>query len=217
MNRNRLHHNQKNKSSNVRACPDCDLLQSIPLLLPNEFAYCLRCNATLLKNQKNSLNRSLSFAVTGLILFFIANLFPLITLKALSLTQNGTVLSTAWVLFEMDRPLLSLVMLFTTFIFPALTLLGTVYVLLQIKTNRINDYTAPLFRFLHHTHIWGMLEILMLAILVTVVKLGDLAEVIFGVSLYAFCLLILAMTLLDYYLNPHDIWNSIRQYNRESK
>lgn len=217
MNRNRLHHNQKNRSSNVRACPDCDLLQSIPLLLPNEFAYCLRCNATLLKNQKNSLNRSLSFAVTGLILFFIANLFPLITLKALSLTQNGTVLSTAWVLFEMDRPLLSLVMLFTTFIFPALTLLGTVYVLLQIKTNRINDYTAPLFRFLHHTHIWGMLEILMLAILVTVVKLGDLAEVIFGVSLYAFCLLILAMTLLDYYLNPHDIWNSIRQYNRESK
>ena len=193
------------------ACPDCDLIQALPTLQAGEVAYCIRCNATLFKNLKNSVDRSLAFAITGLILFIIANLFPLLSLKAMGLTQDGTLLSTSLSLFQADRPFLSILILLTTFIFPATTLLGTIYILLQVKNNRINAYTAPLFRFLRSTDAWGMLEIFMLAVLVAVVKLGDLAEVIHGVSLYAFCLLILSLTLLSYSLNPHDVWNKLRQ------
>jgi paraquat-inducible protein A len=193
------------------ACPDCDLIQTLPPLQIGEVANCIRCNATLFKNQKNSVDRSLAFAITGLILFIIANLFPLLSLKAMGLTQDGTLLSTSMSLFQADRPFLSIVILLTTFVFPATTLLGTIYILLQVKNNRINAYTAPLFRFLRSTDAWGMLEIFMLAVLVAVVKLGDLADVIYGISLYAFCLLIISLTLLSYSLNPHDVWNKLRQ------
>lgn len=192
------------------ACPDCDLIQTLPPLSIGEVANCARCNATLFNNQKNSIDRSLAFAITGFILFVIANLFPMLSLKAMGVIQEGTLLSTSVTLYQSDRPLLSLVMLLTTIIFPATTLLGTIYILFQVKTNSINDYTAPLFRFIRSTDAWGMLEIFMLAILVSVVKLGDLADVIFGVSLYAFCLLILALSLLSYSLNPHDVWNKLR-------
>lgn len=192
------------------ACPDCDLIQDIPPLAVGESAHCIRCNATLFTNQRNSVNRSLAFAITGLILFVIANMFPLLSLKALGVTQDGTLLSTAISLFKADRPLLSIIVLLTTIIFPATTLLGTIYILIQVKTNQLNTYTAPLFRFLRSTDAWGMLEIFMLAVLVSVVKLGDLADVIYGVSLYAFCLLIIALTLLSYSLNPQDIWRLLR-------
>jgi paraquat-inducible protein A len=192
------------------ACPDCDLILSIPPLAPNEVAHCIRCHATLFKNHKNSINRALAFAITGLILFVISNLFPLLSLKAIGLTQESSLLSTATVLFQQEQPLLAVIMLLTTFIFPATTLLGTIYVLLQVKTNYINSHTATLFRFLRSTDAWGMLEIFMLAILVSMVKLGDVADVIYGVSLYAFCLLILSLTLLSYSLNPHDVWNKLR-------
>ena len=129
----------------------------------------------------------------------------------MGLTQDGTLLSTSFALFQADRPLLSIVMLLTTFVFPATTLLGTIYILLQVRNNQINAYTASLFRFLRSTDAWGMLEIFMLAVLVAVVKLGDLADVIYGVSLYAFCLLILSLTLMSHSLNPHDVWNKLRQ------
>jgi len=195
------------------ACPDCDLIQAIPALSMGESAKCLRCNATLFKNQKNSLDRSLAFALTGLILFFIANMFPLLSLKAIGAAQDGTLLSTSFSLIEAERPFLGIIILLTTFVFPATTLIGTIYILIQVKTNQINEYTAPLFRFLRSTDAWGMLEIFMLAVLVSVVKLGDLADVVFGVSLYAFCLLILSLTLLSYSLNPHDVWNSLRYKN----
>ena len=206
------HHQIDMQISNI-ACPDCDLIQTIPPLSKNQIAHCLRCNATLFENKENSINRSLAFAITGLILFIISNLFPLISLKALGLVQEGTLLTTALSLFKEGQPLLGVLMFLTTIIFPATTLLGTIYILLQVKANKTNRYTAPIFRFLRSTDAWGMLEILMLAILVTLVKLGDIADVIMGTSLYAFCLLILSLTLLSHSLNPHDVWNKLRTKN----
>ena len=192
------------------ACHDCDLLQKLPKLAIDESAHCIRCNAILFRNQKNSVDRSLAFAITGLILYVIANMFPLLSLKALGITQEGTLLSTALSLFKADRPMLSIIMLFTTVIFPATTLLGTIYILIQVKMNQFNDYTAPVFRFLRSTDAWGMLEIFMLAVLVAMVKLGDVADVVFGPSLYAFCLLIISLTLLTHSLNPQDVWSRLR-------
>ena len=192
------------------ACHDCDLLQRIPQLEVGQSANCSRCNAILFRNQKNSVNRSLAFAITGLILYVISNMFPLLSLKALGITQDETLISTSLSLFKADMPFLSIIVLFTTVIFPATTLLGTIYILIQVKMNKFNNYTAPLFRFLRSTDTWGMLEIFMLALLVAMVKLGDVAEVVFGTSLYAFCLLIISLTLLTHSLNPQDVWNRLR-------
>ena len=192
------------------ACHDCDLLQKVPQLRVGQTANCIRCNAFLFKNQRNSVNRSLAFAITGLILYVISNMFPLLSLRALGTTQDETLISTSVSLYKADMPLLSIVVLFTTVIFPATTLLGTIFILIQVKRNKFNDYTAPLFRFLRSTDTWGMLEIFMLALLVAMVKLGDVAEVVFGTSLYAFCLLILSLTLLSNSLNPHDVWSKLR-------
>ncbi len=213
MNSNNLNHIASIPPISRLACPDCDLIQTIPPLADNEVAHCIRCGTTLFKQQKNSINRSLAFAITGLILFIISNLFPLLSLKAVGLTQESSLLSTAFALFDVNQLLLGIVILLTTFIFPATTLLGTIYILMQIKMNRINCYTAPLFRFLRSTDAWGMLEIFLLAILVAVVKLGDVADMIYGVSLYAFCLLILSLSLLSYSLNPQDVWNKLRDSN----
>lgn len=206
------HSNQNQQAENLShlACAHCDLIQCLPKMKLGEIARCIRCNNVLYRNQKNSLNRSLAFAITGLILFIISNLFPLLSLKTMGVTQEGTLFATSLSLLQADRPFLSLVIFLTTIVFPLTTLLGTIYVLIQVKTNRINKYTAPLFRFLRSTDAWGMLEVFMLAVLVSVVKLGDLADVILGVSLYSFCLLILSLSLLSSSLNPHDVWNKLR-------
>ena len=164
----------------------------------------------LFKNQKNSVDRSLAFAISGLLFYIIAHMFPLLSLKALGFLQEGTLLSTSVSLFNAGMPLLSVILFFTTIVFPLTTLLGTIYILLQVKRDKFNSYTAPVFRFLHSTDTWGMLEIFMLAVLVSMVKLGDLADVIFGLSLYAFCFLIISLTFLSHSLNPQDVWSKLR-------
>lgn len=195
----------------VRACHECDLLQQIPTLGNGEVARCQRCGALLKRVHKNSLDRSLAFAITGLILFLVANLFPLISLKALGVAQHGNLISATVALFDAEMPFLGMLMLFTTILFPLFSLLGTIYVLTTIRLNRITPIVAPLFRFLRSTDAWGMLEIFLLALIVAAVKLVDITEVITGISLYAFILLIITLAILSITLNPDDVWDHLRK------
>ncbi len=190
----------------LKICHDCDLIQEIPLLSEGKTARCLRCHSTLEKHRINSLNRSLALALTGIILFILSNLFPLLSLKAAGLSLDSTLLSTSIELFLIDRPFLSILVLFTTIIFPALSLMGMVYVLGSVKIGHESHHIGPIFRFLRSTEVWGMLEVFLLAIIVAGVKLGDLAEVIPGISLYSFFALIVILALLSSTLDPDDVW-----------
>ena len=112
----------------------------------------------------------------------------------------------------MGQPLLALIVFLTTIVFPLLSLIGIIVVLLAVKMRRVNhQFIAPLFRFLMSTEAWGMLEIFLLAVLVALVKLGDLAEIIIGTSLYAFVTLIAVLTLLSLSLDPEDVWQNLRE------
>lgn len=195
----------------ARACHECDLLQQIPTLKHGEVARCQRCGALLKRVHANSVERSLALAITGLILFLVANMFPLISLKALGVAQHGTLFSATMALFNADMPFLGMLMLFTTILFPLFSLLGTIYVLSTIRLNRLTPSVAPLFRFLRSTEAWGMLEIFLLALIVAAVKLVDITEVIPGISLYAFIMLILTLSTLSLSLDPDDVWDHLRK------
>ena len=82
--------NSTQTQATVRACPDCDLLQALPLMEVGQAAYCVRCGCLLSRLRRDSLNRSLAFAVTGIFLFILANLFPFISLSALGVHQDST-------------------------------------------------------------------------------------------------------------------------------
>jgi len=191
----------------LRVCQDCDLVQVVPTLCDNEAAHCLRCHRVLETRKKNALNRSLAWVLTGIILFILSNLFPLLSLKAQGIAYDGTLLSASIELYDRERPWLALVVLLTTFVFPALSLIGTLFVLLATKFRYQSAIIAPLFRFLQSTEVWGMLEVFMLAILVAGVKLGDLADIIMGISLYSFICLIVVLSFLSLSLNPNTIWH----------
>ncbi len=196
----------------ARACHECDLLQYIPILKNREVARCQRCKALLKRRHVMSLERSLAFSITGLILFIVANMFPLVSLKALGVMQHGTLFSATLSLFEAEMPFLGMLMLFTTILFPLFSLCGTIYVLLSIRMDHYSHWIAPMFRFLRSTDAWGMLEIFLLALIVAAVKLVDITELYVGVSLYAFLLLILTLTILSIILNPEDVWDHLRKH-----
>ena len=195
----------------MRACPDCDLLQELPVLKIGQAAHCPRCGHILLKLRKDSLNRSLAFAATGIFLFILSNMYPFISLSALGIYQDSTLFSASVALYQEDLPLLALIVFLTTILFPLLSLTGMIVVLAAVKMNRVNrGFIAPLFRFLMSTDAWGMLEVFMLAVLVAVVKLGDIAVIIMGPSMYAFTTLIIVMTMMSLSLDPEDVWKRLR-------
>lgn len=188
------------------ACHDCDLLQKLPFLQIGEIACCSRCSATLYTRKKNPLSRSLALALTALILFVVANIYPFLSLSSQGQVIDSTLISGALALFAGGNPILSSLVLLTVFIFPLINLVGLLYILLGLKVNPSTTKIRPVYRMLRHAEPWGMLEVLLLAVLVAGVKLTDLATVIPGVALYSFGGLIVILAALDSAIDPHMIW-----------
>jgi paraquat-inducible protein A len=81
-----------------------------------------------------------------------------------------------------------------------------IYVYFPLVFNRNAPGMFHIFRFYHLLRPWGMLEVFMLGILVSVVKLSRMAEIIPGIALYCFMALIFVIATCIASLNPDAVW-----------
>ena len=193
------------------ACHECDLLYHVRPLPEGGVARCVRCGAVLYRQKKDSLNRTLSLTIAGLILFVVANTQPFLAMKSGGLVQETTLITGTRELYAQGMEALALLVLFTSILAPLVHLLGMVYVLLPLKFNRLPRNLSGVFRFVQSLQPWGMLEVFMLGILVSIVKLAKMAKIVPGIALYAFLVLIFVMAASSASLDPHLIWKRWEQ------
>lgn len=191
------------------ACHDCDLLMPRPNVPEGHFAHCPRCGSTLISARPNSIERTLALSLAGLILFLPANLYPLLSLEALGLRQTETVFSSAMSLYTDGLWLVSLLILLFAIIVPLVKLLLLFYVSASLLGGELWRGTAMAFRSYQHLDEWGMLEVYLLGIVVSVVKLIDVASVEPGLGVYSLTALILITLLSSTMLDRDLFWRLI--------
>jgi paraquat-inducible protein A len=188
------------------ACHDCDLIHHINPLPAKGVAVCSRCGAVLHKHKPNSLERTLAFAVAGLTLFILANSFPFLGLKIGAQIRQTTLITGIQELYLQGMHTIAILVLLTTVIVPATQLMCLFYIFLPLKFGRLPKRLPRVLRFLQAIQPWGMMEVFMVGILVSVVKLAKMAKVIPGISLYSFLALIFALAAMMVSLDTHLIW-----------
>lgn len=197
------------EKSVLMACHDCDLLQMIPMVPEGGQARCTRCGAELYSRKRNSLERTLALIIAGLILFFLSNAFPLLELSIQGNLQETTLFQGVKALYNQDMRGLAMLVLLTCILAPFVQLSGLFYVLAPLKYNRLAPKTARVFRFIRKLQPWSMMEVFMLGILVSIVKLAKMATIIPGISLYSFAALILVLAGAVASLDPHIVWERL--------
>lgn len=190
----------------VMACPDCDLLQRIPPVPEGSAALCNRCGAVLLSNKPKSLARPLAMLFTGVILFCMFNAFPFLAFKKAGMVQQTHVITGIRQLSGQGMPALAFLVAFTTIIAPGFILLASLYVLLPLSLNRRAPGMFHVFRYLKALEPWHMVEIFMLGVLVSIVKLAEMAQIVPGVAVYSLTALIFVMAAASASIDPHEVW-----------
>ena len=190
----------------LMACHDCDLIQRLPHLSEPGTVQCVRCGAVLHQKKRNSLERTLSWTLAGLVLFGLANSFPFLAFKLEAQVRQTTLLTGIEELYAQGMPELSLIVLLTTILVPLGQMLCMLYILLPLKFNFIPRGLPRVFRFVRHLAPWSMMEVFMLGILVSVVKLAKMAKIVPGVALFSFLALIFVMAAMTASLDSHLIW-----------
>jgi len=188
------------------ACHECDLIHRIRTLPPKGSANCIRCGAVLYKHKPNSLDRTLAFAMAGLILFILANSFPFLGLRIGAQIRETTLITGIYELYVQGMHMIAILVLITTVLAPFIQMMCLFYVLLPLKFGRLPKRLPRVFRFLESVLPWSMMEVFMVGILVSVVKLGKMGKIIPGISLYSFLALIFVLTAMTVSLDAHLIW-----------
>lgn len=204
--------------SKLVACSECDLLQHEVALERHDDAYCARCGAVLYRSARIGLDRMIAFIAGSAVLFFVSNLFPIASLEKQGSHTATTLTGTAMSLYSQGRPLVAALILVTIFLVPAFEICAMLYILLPLRWGRILPGTPIIFRMRLAVSSWSMMEVFMLGVLVTLVKLSDLAKIIPGISLWAFAGLIVLFAAINASFSVRDFWtwvNLIRCAERE--
>lgn len=190
------------------ACHECDLLQTEPALLPGQTARCVRCDAFLARNPPDSLDRTLALTLTALVLYVIANAWPLVGLDMQGRVVAVTLFEAVQVLWRDGMMPVAALVFGTAILFPLLELVMILLVLVPLRLGRVTPRMAPFFRLVRSLKPWGMVEVFLLGMLVSLVKLSHLATVILGTAFWATAALILALTFAGRAFDTRLLWQT---------
>ena len=188
------------------ACHECDLVQREVALPPAGVARCGRCGAELYRSHPESLDRTFALTVGAIVLFVIANLFPIVGLALQGQVIQTTLFHTVTTLWNENMKSVAALVFVTTITMPALQLFALMYLLLPLRHGWMPPHFALVFRMMQAVRPWGMVEVFMLGVLVSLVKLAHLAGIVAGVALWSFAALMLVMTAIASVFDSRALW-----------
>ena len=198
------------------ACPHCDLLQREIYLKPGMAACCGCCGAPLYRNLPDSLNRSCALTVAAAVLFIAANYFPILGINLQGNENAVNLFQAVHSLWAQEMHLVSSLTFTTTILIPALQLSMMLYLLVPLQNGRVPKGTFLVMRILQTIKPWGMVEIFMLGILVSLVKLVQDFRIMPGVALWSFGGVTVLMAAVASSFNPRDVWERL-EYHQQTK
>lgn len=196
------------------ACPECDLIHEISELQDGEQARCIRCGAILFMKHRNSLDRALAFAMTGLLFFILANMYPLLTFELDGRSESNRLIDGAIAFMDAGYWELGLVVFASSVVAPLMVLVILITLLLPMRLNRTPVNPQGQMRLLAYLRPWAMSEIFILGIIVAFVKLSDFADVGLGPSLVAFVCMVFATVMAYITLDDEAIWNRLKELKK---
>lgn len=193
----------------VISCHECDLLlREADSSARATSVACPRCGAELYRVGRNALERSLALTTAALVLLVVANLFPIVGLNLQGHQVETTVFGAVRQLWLDDMPVVAALLLATTVLMPLLELCALGWLLLPLWRGRRPRWFAPVFRAFQLAHPWAMVEVFILGVLVSLVKLTHLADVLPGPAIGCFGALMLVLAILASTLDQRGLWQA---------
>lgn len=188
-------------------CQYCDAVHRRRALARGEVASCRRCGATLYRNSRLELEVMLALVIAGLIVFVLANVYPIMAFDLARVSSEATLWGAVLETYDSGVGAIAALAAATVFFFPLAQLLLFTWVLAPLHRGRRPRGFVPAMHLLRLVQPWSMVEVFLLGVLVAVVKLADMAEVIVGAGLYAFGLLTVLLTALTSF-DLRDLWDA---------
>jgi paraquat-inducible protein A len=190
----------------LKACHCCGKVHQIPNLERFEAAACTRCRATIHSARPNPLSRFVAFpAVIAFLLYWPAILAPILTTSRLGHDHVTSLLAGTLSLIAEGEWFVGIVVLLFSIVLPLVKIL----LLLELCLIRMlhQKHQAWTYRAMEFVGKWGMLDVMVLAFLVMLVKLGNVVSFKIGPAVIAFVGCVFSSMLASLWFDAHALWD----------
>jgi paraquat-inducible protein A len=149
--------------------------------------------------------RTAAIALAALVLYPVAVTLPILRIEKLGHIQESSILEGISTLFARGHLLVGVIVLLCSVVFPVAKLAA----LLALSAGGLGlaqRHRALTYRLIDWTGRWGMLDVLLVAVLVAVLKLGDWVDVDAGPAALAFALCVVLSLLAAASFDPRSLW-----------
>lgn len=198
------------RTQNVVACDTCGLVQRVEPLAHNVVAQCARCESFLVATRdEGRLHLAAALALAALLLYIPAMVYPILHMSAYGAYSESTVWDGTRGLLENNEWFVGIVVLVASIVVPVLKIAGLFFLVIAAKFRlgrRLRGQTR-LYKVIDIIGPWAMLDVFLLAILVALVKLNDLASVLPGPGLAPFAGMVVLTMLASAAFDPKLLWD----------
>ncbi len=194
------------KQLGFTGCPTCGLVVK---LSSEGNSLCPRCHNRLQFRKKNSISQTWALLLSALIMYIPANIEPIMHTTSFREESSNTIISGVIYFLENGDWPLALIIFTASVLLPLLKIMSLSYLLISI--NRVSTSrqieNARLYRLAELVGRWSMLDVFVVAIMVTLVQLKTISIVIPGVGATAFALVVILTMLATKSFDPKLIWD----------
>ena len=199
------------------ACHECDLLQKPVAIPPGRSMQCARCGACLRRHRPDGLRRTLACLVGAALLFVVSASFPIVAMEIQGQRTVATLFGAARALEQQGMLGVGVLVFVTTVASPILQIGSMLYMLIPLHQGVVPPRIDVAFRLVHTMKQWGMVEVFILGVLVSLVKLAGIAKVVPGIALWAFAALIVLLAAAAANFEADDLWERVSELRRRAR
>ena len=171
--------------------------------------HCPRCGSHLHFRKPHSLSRTWALLITAVLMYLPANALPVMKTTSFGATSADTIMSgVVYFLKHGDWPL-ALVIFIASVLIPLLKMIALAFLLWSVHRHsrfRHRERTV-LYRITELIGRWSMVDVFVVALLVALVHMGNLADIQPGLGAMAFASVVILTMIAAMTFDPRLIWD----------
>lgn len=198
-------------SQGLRSCTCCTAI------LPAEQWECPRCHRHGHVRRKNSLQWTLALLLTAVLLYVPSNLLPIMITEALGSNETSTIMSGGILLWDMGSYPVALVIFIASIMVPSLKMLALAWLCWSAAGNgrQDNERLHVVYEIVEFVGRWSMIDVFVIAVLSTMVRIGQLMSVYPAIGAVLFALVVILTMLAAMTFDPRLLWDRPRDNDQE--
>ncbi len=188
------------------ACHCCDLLVNVSEIADGAIADCPRCGEFLTRFRSDAYVRVIAYTLSAMIMLMAANSFDFLSFTSSGLESVISLPQTPRALWENGTPEVAVLVASFIIFIPALIMVLLLLIALPLQRRTYRWWLRPAAHLLFEVYNWSMVEVFIIAVIVSLVKISAMATVVIGLSFWAYAIFTILFTLALTNLDRYQCW-----------